>query len=719
MQTVPSRKTRPVQSVVTSVSQRGFFSVKTAVCLLAVCALIASPLLSSSVIAGTADNTPVSLNVLWPTNDLHLTGVQIFTLQMTSLPTDSYRATWKVDNGGENDLQTAGTVKAANVDVTNWKWKGNGPYLLTFTVRDSQNALIASKDVSIYSDGSPSTVYVPGTAVSSVSSAAILVASVAPVNTVPIEVWWPTDNTTVKGVQAVKALVREIADVEHYTMTWSAKNRQPTVMPSNANGFPHKEANINFADWPNGKQIITLVVTNEQKQTIATRDIPVTVENGVSSTSLASSSSAVSLSSSSATPSVASSSSVSSAARTVTDFKVLYPLDQTQVPNQFFMRVNTGLPFNDYTATWSVDGGSPNAITEKGPDGMTRQQLIDISGWNWRTDNRYIFEFVARDAKGITIGKKTVTVTKGGAAAQLVQATPSPQPRTSNGGGSLAGSNLYVNNNSDARHTADSWRQSRPSDAALMDKVANSSTAKWLGNWSADVGNDVRNEMKVARDQGALATFVVYNIPNRDCGSYSAGGAGSSDAYKKWIDTISGALGSEKAIIIVEPDALAQWDCANKNERAGLLSYAVAAFKNQYTYLDAAHGAWIAAADMAGRLKQSGVDNATGFAVNVSNFRTNDENIAFAEAISGATGGKHAVIDTARNGNGPAANNEWCNPSGRALGQKPTTTTGRSIVDAFLWLKRPGESDGNCNGGPNAGNWWADYALGLAQRAGW
>jgi endoglucanase len=46
-----------------------------------------------------------------------------------------------------------------------------------------------------------------------------------------------------------------------------------------------------------------------------------------------------------------------------------------------------------------------------------------------------------------------------------------------------------------------------------------------------------------------------------------------------------------------------------------------------------------------------------------------------------------------------------------------TPSTGDPLADAFLWIKAPGESDGTCNGGPSAGTWWPDYALGLAQRA--
>jgi endoglucanase len=88
-------------------------------------------------------------------------------------------------------------------------------------------------------------------------------------------------------------------------------------------------------------------------------------------------------------------------------------------------------------------------------------------------------------------------------------------------------------------------------------------------------------------------------------------------------------------------------------------------------------------------------------------------------ALSAATGAKHFVIDTSRNGRGRAPSGERCNPPGRALGAPPRTTRLPSrLVDALRWVKRPGESDGTCRGGPPAGRWWRDYALGLARRAG-
>jgi endoglucanase len=166
-------------------------------------------------------------------------------------------------------------------------------------------------------------------------------------------------------------------------------------------------------------------------------------------------------------------------------------------------------------------------------------------------------------------------------------------------------------------------------------------------------------------------------------------------------------------------------DClqgAQKQERYDLLKYAIQKLKssgNITVYLDAGHSKWVAANDMAERLKSAGIETADGFAVNVSNFQTTDSSVAYGQQISPLVGGKHFIVDTARNGNGPAADSAWCNPAGRALGEKPTTATGNASVDGFLWLKYPGESDGSCDGAPSAGQWYPEYALKLAQSAKW
>jgi len=73
----------------------------------------------------------------------------------------------------------------------------------------------------------------------------------------------------------------------------------------------------------------------------------------------------------------------------------------------------------------------------------------------------------------------------------------------------------------------------------------------------ADTARQVRLTLLAARQQNAVPIFVAYNIPGRDCSQYSAGGAPSDAAYDSWIDSISSALGDAKAVVLEEPDALA------------------------------------------------------------------------------------------------------------------------------------------------------------------
>ncbi|WP_449385874.1 glycoside hydrolase family 6 protein [Cellulomonas soli] len=119
----------------------------------------------------------------------------------------------------------------------------------------------------------------------------------------------------------------------------------------------------------------------------------------------------------------------------------------------------------------------------------------------------------------------------------------------------------------------------------------------------------------------------------------------------------------------------------------------------------------------ANRLNQIGFQYAVGFALNTSNYQTTADSRAYGEQVSALLGGKGFVVDTSRNGNG--SNGEWCNPRGRALGDRPALVDDATHLDALLWVKSPGESDGTCNGGPAAGAWWQDVALELARNAHW
>jgi len=98
----------------------------------------------------------------------------------------------------------------------------------------------------------------------------------------------------------------------------------------------------------------------------------------------------------------------------------------------------------------------------------------------------------------------------------------------------------------------------------------------------------------------------------------------------------------------------------------------------------------------------------------------------------------HFVVDTSRNGQGPWTPpagvypdaQDWCNPPDRGLGLRPTANTGNDLIDAFLWIKVPGESDGQCTRGtagpvdpargivdPAAGAWFTEQARELIELA--
>jgi len=223
-----------------------------------------------------------------------------------------------------------------------------------------------------------------------------------------------------------------------------------------------------------------------------------------------------------------------------------------------------------------------------------------------------------------------------------------------------------------------------------------------------------------AREQDAALAVVVYGLPGRDCGSYSAGGL-DAEAYVEWTDLIGQALRNAQdvqKIVILEPDSLSLApECGNADERVEQLSGAARRLAgiDTWIYLDGGHSDWLPAQQMADLIRQVGVlDEVRGFATNVSNYQTTTAEFAYAHEVADLLGdGAHALIDTSRNGAGPAGS-EWCNPAGRLVGD-PGGMYGDDVVDTNLWIKPPGESDGTCNGGPAAGAWWPEGSAELTR----
>ena len=295
----------------------------------------------------------------------------------------------------------------------------------------------------------------------------------------------------------------------------------------------------------------------------------------------------------------------------------------------------------------------------------------------------------------------------------------------------LTGQALWVDPQNPAALQAARWRSAgRAADAAAMARLAKRPTAVWMADGS-EVTSRVREVTKKATNAGRTALLVAYHVPGRDCGSYSAGGSGSPEAYRAWVRGFARGIGSRRATVILEPDAIPQAvteSClseASRAERYALLANAVrvfAALPHTAVYLDAGNPGWVRPeAGLVGPLRAAGIKAADGFALNVSNFFRTSKVIKYGRALSRRLGGAHFVIDTSRNGNGPSFQDDpggpkWCNPPGRAVGRSPTTKTRQSKVDAYLWVKQPGASDGSCRAGaPPAGHWWPAYALQLVR----
>ncbi len=462
---------------------------------------------------------------------------------------------------------------------------------------------------------------------------------------------------------------------------------------------------------------------------------------------------------------------------------IWWPTDGAHVSGvQPFKAVLQGQDVSTYSMSWQVDNGQQNDMPTSNTDSPHKEASVDLSSWNWNTNGIYHVTFTAKDMSGNVMATQNVTIYLPGSSASNTSTAPAANTTTTTSAGTTTPSSAtstpvvvlvnastgsstplysttsaspttsvtrspaastatttsttpatpttptlpvtgstqyYVLPNSDAAQQEITWA-SNPSQSTAMKYLAAQPTATWFGDWNSNIQGDVGRLVNAAKAASKTPILVAYNIPDRDCGGYSAGGTSN---YLSWISAFARGINGNPAVVILEPDALSEISCLSSSDQAtrlSLLSQAVSILKQgsqTKVYIDAGHANWIDAATMAQELQKAGIAQADGFSLNISNFDYTSNELAYGTAVSKLVNNKHFVIDTSRNGNGMDANNSWCNPSGRAVGPAPTTNTGSSLADAYLWIKVPGESDGTCNGGPAAGSWWASYALQLVQNA--
>lgn len=327
-----------------------------------------------------------------------------------------------------------------------------------------------------------------------------------------------------------------------------------------------------------------------------------------------------------------------------------------------------------------------------------------------------------------------------------------------------------------------------PARAAQLQKLESMPTAIWLDSIAA-VGGVARTlDDAVARQKRTgkpvVTVLVVYDLPERDCSASASSGelavaAGGEARYaNEFIEPLAAQLRahpSQRVVIVVEPDSLANIatntnvpKCAAADSvyrRSIALAVRRLSMPNVWLYLDAAHAAWLGWARNRAKIAQiyrdvlaqaGGADKIRGFATNVSNYDTlrggdiarlepSDpcpDELTYVEKLSASLtevgiAGKGFLIDTSRNGRAgiKSKSGSWCNVAGAGLGERPQASPVPG-VDAYLWIKPPGDSDGasdpsapgydaNCGAGsadslpgaPRAGQWFNAQLLQLVDNA--
>jgi endoglucanase len=231
---------------------------------------------------------------------------------------------------------------------------------------------------------------------------------------------------------------------------------------------------------------------------------------------------------------------------------------------------------------------------------------------------------------------------------------------------------------------------------------------------------------------GTIPMLTTYRIVDGACKTHGDSPAREA-SYERFIDGLAQGIGTYRAVLFLEQDALITTPCLSRHGlavRMAELNYAINTLKahcpHLVIYLDAGAADAVPAKPMAKLLLRAGVKKIQGFFLDATHFDWTSKEIRFGEEISRLTGGKHFVVSTGESGRGPLVpanrvkdgNEVLCNPPGRGLGPKPTTDTGYPNVDAFAWLDNPGGSSGPCRpGAPQAGAYWPAYALMLVRNA--
>ncbi|QRV95364.1 glycoside hydrolase family 6 protein [Ceratobasidium sp. AG-Ba] len=357
-----------------------------------------------------------------------------------------------------------------------------------------------------------------------------------------------------------------------------------------------------------------------------------------------------------------------------------------------------------------------------------------VSGASCQKLNDYYFQCLPGSAP-TTSKPVTTSTTKVTSSTPTSTTSVGPSPT----GNPYAGKVFYANTVYRAKVQAEYNKLISEGNSALAAKVAkvgDISTGIWIADRASvsSISTYLQDALNVQNQSGKkqVVPLVVYDLPDRDCsGGASAGEFSSANGgeakYQEYIQAVYAqfkAFPSITLAVSLEPDSIGNMVsnqgipfCATAApvQKRGL-AYAISVLgtlPNVNLYLDGAHATWLGWPDSLGptakvlgdiyaaakQLNPNAIVRGVG--TDVSNYNGLDQEVTYhtdlAPYLTAVGYPAHFIVDQGRSGNQniTRSGEDWCNLKFAGLGPRPSANTPSSIVDAILWVKPPGESDGS------------------------
>lgn len=315
------------------------------------------------------------LNIWWPTSMASLSGTQPFKATLSNLDIKQYNIYWQLSSGPLNlmkDNTKDGPHKESVVNVSAWIMSGSRLFTINFLAKDLSGATLQQKSVQV--------------SVSAIKSP--VVNNPPPKPNYVLNIWWPTNNSTMSGVQPFKAALNDL-DIKNYNIFWQLEVGPLNQMDNNTTDGPHKEAAVDVSKFTakgKGPYTINFVAKDLKGNILQQKSAQIFVGSDTPPATTP------------ITP-------------TTYTLSIWWPSTENPLTgNQPFKARLEELALNQYTMEWQVEGGPLFMMADNTTDGPHKEAMVDVSKFTGKGKGPYTVNFVAKDLAGKTLQQKSTRV---------------------------------------------------------------------------------------------------------------------------------------------------------------------------------------------------------------------------------------------------------------------------------------------------------------------